>query len=236
MNSLRQTLSLLLLCLATGPLAADSASDATPPAADAVPAVEPAPPPFKVAASAAEIAPLKPGAIVPEATVFDLKGEPVQLQKHLAGRNALVIFYRGGWCPYCNTHLAELAGMRDELEAKGIAIIALSPDSPDHLAEALGKREYGFTLLSDKRSEAASGFGVAFAVDDATDERLKGYGIDLTERSGEQKRILPVPAVFLVDGSLSILFAHTNPDYSKRLSAAALREAIAASPLGETKD
>lgn len=235
MNPLRRLLTLLLLCLATGPLAADSAPEPAP-VADPAPVVEPTPAPLKVAASAAEIAPLKPGAIVPEATVLDLKGEPVELQKHLAGRNTLVIFYRGGWCPYCNTHLAELAGMRDELEAKGIEIVALSPDSPEHLAEAVGKREYGFTLLSDKRSQAASGFGVAFSVDDATDARLKGYGIDLTERSGEQQRILPVPAVFLIDSSLSILFTHTNPDYTKRLSADALREAIAASPIGETKD
>ena len=64
---------------------------------------------------------------------------------------------------------------------------------------------------------ATKTFGLAFTVDDATITKYKGFGIDLKKASGHDHHALPVPAVYIVDKSGKITFAHSNPDYKKRL-------------------
>jgi peroxiredoxin len=87
----------------------------------------------------------------------------------------------------------------------------------DKLEASLDKNELGYTLLSDSKMEAARAFGIAFQVDDAMFETLKGYGIDIEADSGEKHRQLPVPAVFLI-GDKGIEFQYVNPNYRVRLA------------------
>jgi peroxiredoxin len=216
-----------LVCLGAllhGEPAAPSA-DATPLSpSQALPRKAAAPP---VAASAEDIKPLAPGTAAPNPAVKTPAGESVPLASALGPGVTMVIFYRGGWCPYCNTHLGEIAGMADELAERGVTVLALSPDSPEKLADAKPDANAGYTLLSDSAFEAAKAFGVAFRVDDETNAKLKGYGIALGEWSGnDSERVLPVPAVFLVDANGTIQFTHTNPDYRRRLSPSELRVAL----------
>jgi len=110
------------------------------------------------------------------------------------------------------------------LEA-GWKIIAISPDSPAKVRAALEKTEVPYMILSDSAMNAAKAFGLAFTVDDATFELLKGYGIDIEADSGENHRMLPVPGVFLVDEAGLITFAHHDPNYKERLSNEALLKA-----------
>jgi peroxiredoxin len=173
-----------------------------------------------------KVKPLKPGQSVPGTTVYKADGEAVRLSEAIKGTRAVIVFYRGGWCPYCNTHLASLGAMEEELNAAGYQIFAISPDSVAKVAEASEGAEFSYTLLSDASSKAARAFGLAFKVDDATHSMLLDYGIDLEKASGESHRELPVPAVFLVGEKGIIQFRHHDPDYRKRLSADALRAAI----------
>lgn len=186
-----------------------------------------APAPGWVAPGAEAARPLATGAPVPAVSVRKADGGTVNLADHLRGDRTVVVFYRGGWCPYCTQHLAELAGAQPDLDERGVKLVGISPDQPDLLHEAEKERELPYDLLSDSSFEAAAAFGVAFLVDDPTNEALLDYGVDLTEWSGNREsRILPVPAVFLVDEQGVIRFAHANPDYSERLSAGDLLRAI----------
>lgn len=132
--------------------------------------------------------------------------------------DTLLIFYRGGWCPYCNRHLKDLRTVVPKLRAAGINVLFLSADKPARLADSLSEQELDYELISDASMAAARAFGVAFQVDDETVEKYKGFGIDLEEASGYDHHQLPVPAVYLVDQSGVIQFAHTNPDYTVRLA------------------
>ncbi len=66
--------------------------------------------------------------------------------------------------------------------------------------------------------QAAAAFGVAFRVDDAMFDKLKGYGIDLEADSGEDHHQLPVPSVFLIGNRGRIEFQYVNPNYKVRLA------------------
>lgn len=176
-----------------------------------------------LAPSATEISPLPVGAKAPAVVVTTIEGTELNLTAALAQKPTVLIFYRGSWCPYCNKHLASLAGIEPQLLELGYQIIALSPDDAKGLQAMMEKNQLNYRLLSDHAMQAASAFGVAFRVDAPTIEAYKGYGVTLTPVPGEPAaRWLPVPAVFVIGRDGTIRFMHANPDYKVRLSAEAL--------------
>lgn len=221
--SMRLPLSVRILApLTLASLASSLAADPTTKPASR-PAAEKAMPASKPAAqshpSAEAAKPLAKGAALP--TVPTLKtatGAAFDLAKATAGKRTVVIFYRGGWCPYCMTHLAELAKLQDTFAANDVQVLAVSPDSVETLAAYGDDKQFPYTLLSDADSSAAKAFGIAFDVDAPTQGKLKEYGIDLRKASGTDQAVLPVPSVFVVNGEGTITFSHSNPDYRKRLS------------------
>lgn len=164
-----------------------------------------------------DVRPLLPGNPVPVAMVRTLEGESLALGDALGGQPAVLVFYRGGWCPYCNTQLSGLRLIRDDLDALGFKLVAISPDDPAHLKKTLDKEQIDYTLLSDSKAEAMRGFGIGYQVDAATREKLTGYGIDLSAASGEDHHVLPAPGVFVVDAAGMVQFAYVHPDYTVRL-------------------
>lgn len=180
-----------------------------------------------VHASAGEAMPLKVGEPVPAVpSLTNVKGEAVVLGELLQGEPAVIVFYRGGWCPFCNTQLAGLTKVHSELKARGVRLIAISPDKPEELSKSVEKDSLPYTLLSDSDHEAMKAFGVAFAVDAATQKKYQGYGIDLAKASGNSEAVLPVPSVFVVDARGTVKFAYSNPDYKVRLGEAELLKAV----------
>lgn len=172
----------------------------------------------RVTAAAEETTPIEEGAQLPEAWLNDLEGAKKNLANLAAEGPVVLVVYRGGWCPYCNTQLQALAEARPELEALGYELIALSPDKPAKLKESIEEYEIDYTLLSDARAEAAKALGIAFKVDDDTVTKYKGYGIDLEEASGHDHHILPVPTVVIARTGGEVGFVFSDPDYKVRLS------------------
>ena len=66
---------------------------------------------------------------------------------------AVLVFYRGAWCPYCNialnTYQAELV---HELADRYVALVAISPQAPDGSLSMQEKNELTFAVLSDPRT------------------------------------------------------------------------------------
>src|ERR1700683_1009277 len=62
----------------------------------------------------------------------DATGTEVTLSELVAGGPAVIVFYRGGWCPYCNIALrAYQAELVPALADRGIPLVAISPQTPD---------------------------------------------------------------------------------------------------------
>ena len=162
--------------------------------------------------------PLGVGQTVPDVTVRAVDGNPFNLQQAVADQPTVLIFYRGGWCPYCNRHLADLEELEPKLKELGYRILAISPDRPEELANSVRKLQLGYELLSDSDMAAGRAFGLAFKVDDALVATYKSqYGIDLEASSGRTHHELPVPAAYVVDQTGTVRFAFVNPDYKVRV-------------------
>ena len=171
----------------------------------------------ELAASAAEVRPLLLGSAMPDVALQAVDGKPVSLKRQVDGKPAILVFYRGGWCPYCNLQLSELRLITKDAEALGYQMIAISPDRPEELARTLTKDKLDYTLLSDAKADALRAFGIGFRVDDATIREYLGYGIDLEKASGQSHHALPVPSVFIVDANGILQFSYTHPDYKVRV-------------------
>lgn len=170
------------------------------------------------AESPESISPLEVGEMAPDITVKTSTGESFDLGTAVKGRLTAVIFYRGGWCPYCNRHLAALQEVEEALKTLGYQILAISPDRPEALQPTTDKNDLSYELLSDRGMIAASAYGVAFRMSDKVLARYKEWGFDLAPVPGEpDARWLPVPAVFLIDAEGVVRFVHTNPNYKERI-------------------
>jgi peroxiredoxin len=176
--------------------------------------------------------PLKVGDPIPDVTLRTEQDTEVSLRKLVSEKPTVLIFYRGGWCPFCNRHLQSLAGIEKDLADAGLQLLAISMDHPSKLRETPHHDELGYSLLSDSDAAAAKAFGIAFKVDDATVEKYKGYGINLEAASGRSHHILPYPSVFIARTHGVIRFAHVNPDYKVRLEPEKILEAARAAKAG----
>lgn len=171
----------------------------------------------KVANNASEICPIKISEKVPKANVRNLEGELINLQDVVQEKPTILIFYRGGWCPYCNLQLADLNKIENQILELGYQLVAVSIDKPEKLKESLDKHKLNYILLSDSKAEASTAFGLAFYVADDYNKMLLSHNMSLEEASGEKHHILPVPAVFIVDQEGIVQFEYVNPDYKIRL-------------------
>ena len=160
---------------------------------------------------ASDVSPLLIGEKTPDLSVQNTSNDEVRIQALFGIKPTVLIFYRGGWCPYCNLHLAELQGIEQEILKEGYQIVAISPDSPENLKKSIEKNKIDYQLFSDANMELSRAFGIAFAVSEASKERLN------ISSGGKNPGMLPVPSVFVVNQKGDILFEYINPDYKMRL-------------------
>lgn len=169
-----------------------------------------------IADSAQQVTPILPGTALPSVAVRDREGKDIDLATEVDGP-AVIVFYRGGWCPFCNLQLADLRLIHPELQELGYRLIAISPDSTEKLNETLGDTDLDYTLISDNSALAMQAFGVAFRVETAVLDRYRQAGLDLAAAAGNDHGLLPAPGVFIFDGESILQFAYVHPDYRVRV-------------------
>lgn len=159
-------------------------------------------------------------------TIDSHEGDPTSLDALLEDAPLLVIFYRGGWCPYCNAQIRQLTEAYPEFEQRGVLPVLISVDETDAAALAQRSYEIPFPVLSDPDLEAHEAFDVVMSVDAETVEQYKNYGIDLEAWSKRDHHKIAVSSAFIVDGGGVVRWAHTSPDYKTRPSPEQLLAAL----------
>lgn len=165
---------------------------------------------------AEDISPLLIGEVIPDVQLKAPDTREHSISNILSQKPTVILFYRGGWCPYCNRHLVEIQDAENEIINLGYQIIAISPDSPENLQITDEKHQLNYNLYSDSDGTLCNAIGIAF--------KAPGKYIDkLSEKSkGLNEGFLPVPSVFVVDTSGKIMFEYINPDYKSRLTSSLL--------------
>ena len=178
-----------------------------------------------IAMDAESIEPLAVGDAAPRFLVRTVDGEIFDFDPRRLERPAILIAFRGGWCPYCNTHLSELRHVVPEIGDLDVDVFFLSGDRPDALYDGLKWETQsdidglGYRILSDADANAAIALGIAFQADPSYVQRLRNRDKDIADSSIERQGILPVPAVFAIGTDGQIAYAFVNADYKVRLPA-----------------
>lgn len=181
-----------------------------------------------IADAAENVTPLLNGQTAPFTTLNTADGSPVSLKALTMQKPSIVLFYRGGWCPYCNRQLAEIKDIERDLVDMGYQVLAISPESPARLQEQKLETEFAVTLLSDESLDTIRGFGIGFYVPEETSTLYKEkMNVDLT-KDQSARSVLPAPAVFILDTEGTIQFSYVNPNFRVRPSAELLLSAAKA--------
>ena len=159
---------------------------------------------------------LNVGDRVPPLALPDALGRAVDLHQLWQNGPLVVVFYRGGWCPYCNLELRAWQNELDSLAQLGGTLVAISPQTPDTSLSTAEKNDLRFPVLSDSRLEAAKAFGVGFDMPVELVKLYSGIGHDLPVINGNGQWYLPIPATYVVGKDGCILYAHVEADYRER--------------------
>jgi peroxiredoxin len=162
----------------------------------------------------------------PQFALPNASGRLVDLAELLAAGPVVLTFYRGAWCPYCNTQLRGLQQALPEIESLGAALVAVSPQVPDGSLELIDEHELTFEVLSDAKSRIASNYGIVFALAAADRELFLEVGNDLATTNDDESWVLPAPATFVIAGSGTIRYVRVDPDYTNRVEPAELIDAL----------
>ena len=166
------------------------------------------------------------GEHVPEVHARDLNGKDVRLSGVVAQGPVLLVFYRGGWCPFCNFQIRELTQAYPDYLKRGIRVVVVSVDKPDEASKTNATYSIPFPVLSDSDLSMIEGFHVAMQVDDAQLAKLKSFGVDLEQYSGKGHHTIAIPSLFLIDKKGVVRWAHSDPTYTQRPSTSQILAAI----------
>jgi peroxiredoxin len=161
----------------------------------------------QIADKAENVSPLLIGEKIPNVILQDANGKEVKT-KEIFDKKTVLVVYRGGWCPYCNSQLADMQEIEKDIIALGYQVVAISPDAPSFLKQTLDKKELQYKLYSDSEGVLAQAIGIAFAKEKP---KLDKYS------EGKNPGFLPVPTVYVLNDKQEIEFMYINPNYGTRL-------------------
>jgi peroxiredoxin len=182
----------------------------------------------KLAESGIALQALQVGEEAPDFTLPDAHGKPVSLSALLARGPAVVTFYRGSWCPFCDLQLRAYQGALGAIRDLGAELVAVSPQTPDYALSDVEKKELTFPVLTDEGNRVAREFKLVFTLSDTLRKLQTHFGSVLPKFNGDDSWELPMPGTFVIDRHGVVWFASVDPNWMVRVEPAAILAALRA--------
>ncbi|HTV73841.1 MAG TPA: peroxiredoxin-like family protein [Candidatus Acidoferrales bacterium] len=169
------------------------------------------------------------GTRMPDGNLLGIHGEATSLALARKGKAAVVVFYRGAWCPYCNLALhAYQDQLVPALAEKGIPLIAVSPQKPDGSLTMQQTNNLAFTVLSDPGNQIGVQLGILSSPrSEAARAAAEAFGVDVAAGNADGTDAVPMPTVVIVDAAGFIRWIDVHPDYSTRTEPQQILAAVA---------
>ncbi|MDD2932838.1 MAG: peroxiredoxin family protein [Methylotenera sp.] len=144
------------------------------------------------------------GSTLPNFTVRNASGSTVTTAQ-LTDKPAILMFYRGNWCPLCMAQVKELVGRYKDLSALGVRVALISPQ-PHSNTEALAKKfDVPFDFLTDKGNVAARILGI---------EQNHGLPMGMQMFGYDNETVLPT--VIITDKNGKVIWNYETDNYRIR--------------------
>jgi len=152
----------------------------------------------QIAATAEETKSLAKGAKAPAGELHAADGKVIKLAELAKAKPVALVFYRGHWCPLCMRHLKKFETSAAAFKEAGYQLIAVAPDTVKQVEKTQAKLGLSYPLYADSDSTLAQAFGIAF--------------------KAKRNMTLPTPAVYVIAADGTLVYAHADANYRKRLA------------------
>ncbi len=176
--------------------------------------------------------PTPPGAVavgdrIEDFALSDQTGQTRRLSELTADGPAVIVFYRGGWCPFCSVALRGYErDLVPQLQDQGGQLVAISPERPDASLSTQEQHELTFTVLSDSGAALAESLGIAFQPVDGALAAQRSIGLDIREGRDDNATRLPYPTVLVIDRERTVRFVDIQTNYVHRTPVEPILDAL----------
>ena len=159
---------------------------------------------------------LREGEMAPDFELPDVDGMRFSLMRALDQGPAVLVFYRGSWCPYCRMTLESYDAAAAEFARRGASLVTISgeqysrPEVRERLAHLSLRRLFDFD------HGVARLFDLVFPMPDELVAFSRAAGLDTASLGSSGRWELPVPATYLIGIDGNVAFAHIEVDFTQR--------------------
>lgn len=161
----------------------------------------------------------------PNFTLSNAEGSTVTLYEELEKGPVVLMWYRGGWCPYCNITLNHMQAALPSFKKYGANLLALTPELPDSSISTTEKNELEFEVLSDVGNVVANDYKVVFSLTEDV-KTLYENGFGLSSYNGNSNGELPLAVTYVIGQDKIVKYAFLDPDYRNRAEPSEIVEVL----------
>ena len=147
---------------------------------------------------------LDTGNTLPNIVLYESDGKQWEVES-IRGSRALILFFRGNWCPLCMAQIKEIAGLYQKLENMGVKVYLVSPQPDKHTASLAAKFDVNFNFMVDKNGHAAKVLGIDSKQGTPKGMEALGYESDTV-----------LPTAILLDANGAIIYTDQTDNYRVR--------------------
>ena len=141
----------------------------------------------------------------------------VRLADRLSQGPVVLLFVRGGWCPFCTLTLRAYQDALPAIQAAGGDLLAITPQ-PASTCSVVAERDLlAFPVLSDRGNAVAEQYGVAYELAPTLRNIYARMGHDLPLLNGTGDWRVPLPATFVIGPDGRVVLANVEPVVHRRL-------------------
>ncbi|TWU66647.1 MULTISPECIES: peroxiredoxin-like family protein [Crateriforma] len=160
-----------------------------------------------------------------DATLKGWDDQSVTLSEVWQNHPVILMWYRGGWCPYCNLQLRAMQKQLSAIEGAGAKLVVLTPELPEKAKETAEANDLDMLVLHDANNELAKKFGILFQLPDVIVPIYRDK-LELAKYNGNDAMELPLSATYVIDTDGKITYAFLDADYKKRAEPAEVVAAV----------
>lgn len=160
-----------------------------------------------------------------DAELTGWNGKTVKLSEMWSEGPVVLMWYRGGWCPYCNLQLRAMQQELKAIEGAGAKLIVLTPELPEKAKETAEANDVSFVALHDKNNATARKYGLVFELPESILPLYRDQ-LHLADVNGNDAMELPLSAVYVIDTDGKIRYAFLDADYTQRAEPADVVAAV----------
>ena len=159
--------------------------------------------------------------------LLKVEGGVLSRDQLLAQGPAVLVFFRFAGCPACNLAIPHYdRQLSAALKAKGVPLVAVSPQVPERLIEIKQRHNLSLQVASDKDNALARRLGILYSFDEASRQAALSKGSSIGEVTGTGTWELPQPTVVVLDSDARVVFAQVSPDWLVRAEVEPILQAV----------